>query len=47
LVGIHDRKRGTTLVLGSEQGFWREFINGTERGAIPRAGTACPGVAPL
>jgi hypothetical protein len=42
LVGIHERKGWTTMVLVAEQGFWRQGIDGTERGAIPRAGTACP-----
>ena len=41
LVGIHDREGGTTVVLVGER-FWRQAIDGTERGAVPRTGTACP-----
>jgi len=42
VVGIHDRKGGTTMVLVGEQRFWRQAVDGTERGTIPRAGAACP-----
>ena len=42
LVGIHEREGGTTLVLMGEQRLWRQTIDGTERGAVPRAGPACP-----
>jgi hypothetical protein len=42
LVGIHERECRPTVVLVGEQRFWGEVIDGTERGAISRAGTACP-----
>jgi len=41
LVCIHERKGRPIVVLMGEQRFWRQAIDRTECGAIPRAGTAC------
>ena len=42
LVGIHEREGWSTLVLMGEERLRRLTIDGTECGAVPSAGPACP-----
>jgi hypothetical protein len=42
LVGIHEREGWSTPVLMGEERLRRLTIDGTEGGAVPSAGPACP-----